>query len=341
MNMYRKSVGIFLADEIFSKIRNNSSEGLLYRDFFRFAMEQKGLEHFKFSELANWLLDHNLHLRNEFADSRIPKAYRVHSKSSFIKTRLNEMVRARFIMEIGTTKAEKNNRDIPLYGFTLYGFSACLRLYEDIDEQKYDSIRSKHREIFLRLAKEELDSNYSVENRFYSKFIDKLYEQANFNDFITISRPFIEGYRLCAYTLFFPWMDHGAAFGFDNIMIGGNDLLTKTQISSIVTNTLDELDAETRELLLFQMKFGIEDYYYETCSTIEFEKLRRKNISDENKITIQTECSKCESRFPITVNIIDFIQRHSGTIEESHEFQCPECDVDGLNKSCKIITVRN
>ena len=136
-----------------------------------------------------------------------------------------------------------------------------MTLYKNLDEQKYDSLRSKHRDSFIRLAKQELDSNYSIENRFYSKFVDKLYKQSNFKDFVTISQPFLEGYSLRAYTLFFPWLDDGDAYGFDQVMVGGNDLLTKSQISIMVMNTLNEIDDESRELLLFQLKFGIEDHF--------------------------------------------------------------------------------
>lgn len=151
----------------------------------------------------------------------------------------------------------------------------------------------------------------------------------------------IQGYNARAYTLFFPWLDSGDAFGFDQCMIGGNDLLTKSQISFMVMNTLNELDAESRELLLFQLKFGIEDYYYERWSTREFEKLRRENSSDVKKLTIQTQCSKCEECFPRTVNMDDFIRRHLGTIDESQEFECPNYDANGLNKNCKLIRARS
>lgn len=328
-------------DIAFPEDDNPSEDGILFQDFFRFAIEEKGLEPFKFTELANWLLDHNVNLRNEFAGSHMPKTYRVHSKSSFIKTRLNEMMREGYIEEIGKTKAEKNNQSTPLYRFTLNSLKTLSFLYDDINEQKYNTIRSKHRDIFYRLAKSELDSHYSIENKFCSNLIEKLYQQVGFEDFITISDkfiPFLTDFRLRlnVFSLFFPWL------GAEYVGLGYRDaevvtLVTKPQISSLVLETLNQLDPESREVLLFELKFGIEDSYYWECSTPEFERLRIKNISNKNKITIQTKCSKCQSCSPVTVNLNDLLQRHSGLIDESHEFPCPKCDSDGLRKRCKII----
>jgi hypothetical protein len=329
-------VGIFAGDEIWEEMKNRTPDGMLYQDFYRFAME-KGLQPFKFTELANWLLDNNINLRNEFADSHIPKSYRVHCKSSFIKTRLNNMIRAREIEGTEKTKAQKNNQVISLYTYTLHSFLVALSLYDNLKDKKYDDLRAKHRSIFYNLAKSQLDSDYCVENEFYSKFLDKLYEQANFENFVTISSTFMEGFRSSVHTLIFPWLDYGDAYGFDQGMVGGNKILKEPQISSVVLETLNELDPESRELLFFQLKFGIEDHYYGRCSTKEFEKLRIKNISNENQVTIQTKCSKCGSCFPVTVNLDDLLRRHSGQIDESHIFPCPNCDSDTSNKSCKLI----
>ena len=86
---------------------------------------------------------------------------------------------------------------------------------------------------------------------------------------------------------------------------------------------------------------GIEDHYWR-YSTREFEILRFKNHSNENIITIQIKCSKCDSGFPVIMNLNDLLQRHSGMIDEPHEFPCPKCDTDTLNKSCKLMkTLKN
>lgn len=333
-------MGIFAGDEIWKEMENRTPDGMLYQDFYRFAME-KGLQPFKFTELANWLLDNNINLRNEFADSHIPKSYRVHCKSSYIKTRLNNMIRAREIEGTEKTKAQKNNQVISLYTYTLHSFLVALSLYDNLKDKKYDNLRAKHRSIFYNLAKSQLDSDYSIENEFYSKFLDKLYERADFEDFVTISSPFIQSYRSSVFTLVFPWLDSGDAFGFDQIMVGGNNILKKPEISSIVLETLNEFETESKILLLFQMKFGIEDHYYGLLSSREFEKLRIKNIGNANRITVQIKCSKCESFIPISADVNDLLEYHSGQFDESHELPCPTCDTNSLNRSCKLVKTKS
>ena len=71
-----------------SKDSTLSNDEILYLDFFKFCFEEKGMQPFKFTELANWLLDNNIHFRNEFAGSHLAKSYRVHKKSSFIKKKI-------------------------------------------------------------------------------------------------------------------------------------------------------------------------------------------------------------------------------------------------------------
>lgn len=68
--------------------RRSHSDILLFQDFLRFAFEEKGIQPFKFTELANWLLDNNTNLQTEFTGSHLSKSYRLHSKSSFIKKKV-------------------------------------------------------------------------------------------------------------------------------------------------------------------------------------------------------------------------------------------------------------
>jgi hypothetical protein len=44
---------------------------------------------------------------NEFASSKIPKSYRVHSKRTYIQNRLNDLINAGFMYMTGTVKSKK------------------------------------------------------------------------------------------------------------------------------------------------------------------------------------------------------------------------------------------
>jgi hypothetical protein len=76
---------------------------------------------FRFTELANWLLENNIQLRNELQSSHYTKSYKLHSKTSFIAARLDRVIDEGIIEIIGNVEAEKNKVPVPLYRFTQSG----------------------------------------------------------------------------------------------------------------------------------------------------------------------------------------------------------------------------
>jgi hypothetical protein len=109
------------------------------------------IEEFRHRELGYWLLDNHPPFRNQFAGSHIPKSYRLHSKRTYIQSRLDELIELKLIEEKGTVKAEKNKEvDTPLYSFTQFGkiFAWLLEAKYSIKDEK-DS-RSRAIEMFFR-----------------------------------------------------------------------------------------------------------------------------------------------------------------------------------------------
>ena len=101
---------------------------------------------------------------------------------------------------------------------------------------------------------------------------------------------------------------------------------------------LNNLDQETKSLLLFQIKLGVEDYYYMRYSNREFELLRFHQRNNYEKIVIQTRCIECNSYFPKIVNISNFLEQHMGLMDESQKFDCPKCNQNNKQKTCKLVT---
>jgi len=77
---------------------------------------------FGITELANWLVEHHMQFVNEFATSKIPKSYRIHSKRTYIQNRINDLISLDCICQIGTVKSQKNTAlNTPVYSFTEVG----------------------------------------------------------------------------------------------------------------------------------------------------------------------------------------------------------------------------
>ena len=68
-------------------------------------------DEFRFTELGNWLIENHRPFKDEFAGSHTRRSYRLHSKRSYIKSRMEDLVRLGLIRKHGTAKAEKNRSD--------------------------------------------------------------------------------------------------------------------------------------------------------------------------------------------------------------------------------------
>ncbi len=101
---------------------------------------------------------------------------------------------------------------------------------------------------------------------------------------------------------------------------------------------LNNLDQESRSLLVYQIKVGIEDYYYMRYSNREFELERFYQRNNYDNIVIQTKCISCNSYVPKIINLINFLECHMGIMDESQKFDCPKCTHNNKQKSCKLVT---
>jgi hypothetical protein len=170
--------------------------------------------------------------------------------------------------------------------------------------------------------------------------LDKFYNnnQIDYDDFIDFASVFIEGsYRIHIFTLFFPWLDEGNGDGFRQFALD-NQVFSKPKIKSLILDILNNLEQETRSLLLYQIKLGVEDYYYMRYTNREFELQRFLHRTNYEEIVIQTICTLCNSYVPKTVSISNFLEHHMGLMDESQKFDCPKCKQNNnKQKSCKIV----
>ena len=315
-----------------------SNDDMLYLDFFKFCFEEKGLQSFKFTELANWLLDNNINFRNEFAGSHLAKSYRVHKKSSFIKKRFNKLFDELIIEVHGDIESERNYTKTSLYKFTITGFIKSHGIYKRNYSEKYDLIKEKHRNILYEYAKKEFDNGKNIEEKFYFLILRKMHHDSEFDDFLSFASVFITGgYRFHLFTLLFPWLDEGGAEGFGDYYFTEPEKLSKPNFISLIKKILSDLDENTKKILLYQLKLGLEDYYYLRFSTSEFETLRFENRTDHEKLTIQTFCSLCKSYFPQTVDCKNFLKYNMGSLDKSYVFSCPTCDVNKNTNHCCVV----
>src|SRR5215831_16301458 len=90
--------------------------------------QNKSIQEYDVTSIGNWLLEHHQPFKTEFDNSHTKPAYRLQSKRTYIKNRINDLVELELMRLAGTTKSEKNNTDkhfMPLQkrGTSLLGLS--------------------------------------------------------------------------------------------------------------------------------------------------------------------------------------------------------------------------
>ena len=104
----------------------NGDESLALRDilsmYIQSIKQNKSTQEYDVTSIGNWLLAHHQPFINEFDNSHTKPSYRLQSRRTYIKNRINDLVELELMRLAGTTKSEKNNTDKQLYAFTKEGY---------------------------------------------------------------------------------------------------------------------------------------------------------------------------------------------------------------------------
>lgn len=275
----------------------------LYEEILKWNAEMRFKEHglicqeFRFTELGNWLIDHHRSFRDEYIGSHISKSYRLHAKRNSIKGRIQDLIDLGLIELSGTTKAEKNQTDIPIYKFSLGGdiLGSILVAMKELKNTATGNA--------IRLVCDFLQLTNTSTFIFLSNFLTKCEKGQQYDNY---------GFVHMLRVLF----SHLHPMGELNIRLSRIAVMCiptlYPDLENIYFQTLNELDETTRKLLLFQFKLDIEgDYYhpYHPKETVtEWELTRLENICDYSRVTLSGKCEECQLSYSFTMDIFEFIK---------------------------------
>ena len=254
---------------------------------------------FDFTDVGKWLIENHRPFVEEFANSKMPKSYRLHSKSTYIKARINELLDAEILRIKDTVKANKNDQNKNVYCLTSRGIyyawlAFILTSIEDETQHRISSEEMKKRiDQLIDLMKQRLNKNNSSIVQFLLKFLDRCREGRLFIHLIKISQRF-----------FF--------YDLDSIFISlmrtlSANKLRYSALFSIFTETITNLDNKTQILLLRLIKTDLEYGYVNNYTTQEWEQKRHDNSVNVLKLTLLCNCKKCNRTYPITMDIFEFL----------------------------------
>jgi hypothetical protein len=258
-------------------------------------------DEFRFTELGNWLIENHRPFKDEFAGSHTRRSYRLHSKRSYIKSRMEDLVRLGLIQKHGTAKAEKNRSDIPIYKLTFGGVIVGAILVASKTSQASSTQNSATARAVL-LISAYLKLNKVSTFLFLSNFFAKCEQEQRYGDygFIHLLRVLFSHFT--------------GEFNLRQARIAVMCIPTLYEdLEDIFFQTLNELDEQTRKLLLLQFKMDVEaDYSYKYEMDIEIAKeweiMRFENIQNYSKVTLSGYCQECKLSYPFVMDIFSFIR---------------------------------
>lgn len=286
--------------------------------------KKKVINEFDVTEIGNWLLDNHLPFVKEFSGSHIINAYRLQSKRTYIKSRLDELVRLGLIEVIGKRLAEKGVVEKNIYAFTNEG-----HLWSWLIEAKYASDENRRlttlNNFFGEMTAYVIDSHTSFTDSFI-KYINKCISQG------LVSKSYSKYYFDYILQNLYPLTQNYFRFFRFSFLMG---LYTNQDTSRILLEIIENTDEETQKLILMQLKLDIESNYYDEMNTSkDWELARYDNLSDHNMITLQGYCLDCKSLWPYTWKILEFLKigikpycySPDGNMYITAKLYCPNCN---------------
>jgi hypothetical protein len=314
---------------IFEKVegsREYTKDSLMYQDILKYGIKHSDQHGFRFTEIAKWLMRNNVQMKNYYVDnkSRTPMYVRIGNRHQRIGSCLHNLIRLGLLIEKDKIKAERNNELTSLYDLTREGYLLGAII----------GVEGEH---VFNILKSYSDINDSFILAFIIRFFKKEFERGQFHIIVdSFLRIILPRYRVEngreLLKLFL-----GVRHSLNWIILFPDSFL----------ETLHELDAETKKMVLFHFKLEIEEYYngnylIEELRIMEFNNsLRREredyskliaipgkewhltrfnNINNYSTVTIPGFCSRCRTEGAFlfdTMRYLDFIIafyiRHSPT----------------------------
>lgn len=314
-------------------------DSLIYQDILCFPQEA-GLapfQGFKFTEMANWLLERSHPLKNKFkgSDLHTRKSYRLVIKRPFIEKRLNNLLDAGLVEEKGKTKAEKSQVEIPFYALTKTGHFIGLIIRHTKLGNKIISATKKNDVNKRQTLVKEINE---VDEMIFNFLQDLLQNSRDAHSVITMFSSYLT--KLKEENKLGLFISHIAEVLHSELSISNlasllrhsrrlniKDENTRKTLWQSWNDTLQDLKPKIKELVLYQLKLEFEGRIEDKVQYPQnFEIVRFKERADPYHIVTQTACKNCGKVEYRTRDYFEYRSRLTQIgLNEPLLEDCPEC----------------
>jgi hypothetical protein len=331
-------------------------DSLLYQDILKFGLRSSLQFGFRFTDLANWLVEHNQEILADYADSKshVRKSARVANRRDRIQRHIDKLEASDLIVQKAVGPAEKNDENIPLYCLTMEGrLLALLIECKDISDT---GMKIGDSSLFHSVL-EAINSSNKTKESFSLIFINNFFKNcAEIGIFSDVIRFFVD------VVLSDSAIDRGRDLL--GLFLGLDRLLYwLASQSQIFIKTLKDLDLDTKKIILFQLKMEIEQYHHMNyltndwwniwtmdvmygnssdikdiqlkngqvikqidtrgdCSHMtiipssDWQMMRYNNINNYSTVCIPGLCINCRSEQPFTVDILEYLYSIASMVKD-------------------------
>ena len=342
-------------------LRNNA---LLYQDILAYGKNKT--EGFKFTELANWLLQNNREFMHEFSGSnaKTPRSTRLAIKRNRIQRHIDNLMQLGLVYEKNRIKGAKNQSSTVLYDYTLPGYLITWLL--DINYLDKATETDEPTQKILNVIHSYATLKDSASITFISNFFDRCKKRGTFNSIVSYflesimtNSTITDGYHLLRLFL-------GQSHSLNWILADCESFI----------EALNSLDENIRKIVLFEIKMEVEEYYnnnyltedwqyskmiddiYKNSRVIaqdihyqgllnivgipgkKWQLMRFNNISNHSNVVVPGFCSGCNKEQPFLVHVYKYFNRIIAA-HRPYPFNGISQDCDGCGKAlgstCRVI----
>jgi hypothetical protein len=294
----------------------------LYQDILRYFFVVNNNSNndgtFRFSELANWLIDNNSEIVNYYKDlssRNTNRSNRVEARKDRIKSKLFDLINLDLIQVSGKTKAKTIDTNIDLYKYSEDG-RVIAWLLQSMDPEKRENADNQIFEILCS----KLEKNGSTDSLFQVAIFSTMKERGIFGKFADLLRQVL---------------NDGTPIR--NVL----DLLSAVRVSNHVKEAaknnpsaaredlyaiIRRMDLKRRQLFFHQVKLDIENRMQNNLENpAEYEKLRFSIKDKPWLVATEGRCKNCKRPVHIEAELLPYMELKVAQ-RASMVYGCPSCN---------------
>jgi hypothetical protein len=275
----------------------SSKHAPLCRDILRYCTIKfeggQPLKQFDITEIGNWLIKNHQPFVDYYTDSKshTRNSYRLHTKRTYIKDRIEDLISLKLINIEGKEKSRKNDTRKNVYYFTVEGtFIAWLiEAYSRTGEYRSKAITMLLGTLLAQFRFYDISSF----GRFMLDFISKNGDSEEIRSTLLDNKEFL--LSLC--------IEKNPRKARQLFLAGGS--LNNLHLMQAFKKSLMEMSEQSQKLLLFQFKLDVESNEIWHINE-DWELMRYNNINNHSKVTLLGACRTCKA-YPFVFDLFEFI----------------------------------